>query len=85
MVATPHVDLPRLLPTDLISAGFHSPCRSAPDLSLYLSLAILTGWQHTYLANASLAATLLLPTDAAVRAFLQQQASLAGPACGAGM
>ena len=66
---------------DLISAGFHSPCRSAPDLSLYLSLAILTGWQHTYLSNASLAATLLLPTDAAVRAFLQQQASLAGHAC----
>ncbi|PRW32690.1 General transcription factor 3C polypeptide 5 [Chlorella sorokiniana] len=47
--------------------------RSAPDLSLYLSLAVLTGWQHTYLANASLAATLLLPSDTAVRAFLQQQ------------
>lgn len=52
-----------------------SSCRSAPDLSLYLSLAVLTGWQHTYLANASLAATLLLPSDTAVRAFLQQQAS----------
>ena len=52
-----------------------SSCRSAPDLSLYLSLAVLTGWQHTFLGNASLAATLLLPSDAAVRAFLQQQAS----------
>ena len=64
------------LPSQLVHARPIFPHRSAPDLSLYLSLAVLTGWQHAYLANASLAATLLLPSDTAVRAFLQQQASI---------
>lgn len=98
-------------------------CSGAPDLTLYLSMAILTGWQvrrehpliaalpmqagfvpcpaeppalrhcspplpigistvgsqplmlpqNQHLANASLAATLLLPSDDAWRAFLAEQ------------
>ena len=66
-----------------LSPGLAPPRRSAPDLSLYLSLAVLTGWQHAFLSNASLAATLLLPTDDALRAFLQQQAGGGGGACSA--
>ena len=37
-------------------------------------MAYLTGWQTDFLGNASLAATLLMPSDAAVRAFLLAQA-----------
>ncbi|KAI3423986.1 hypothetical protein D9Q98_009819 [Chlorella vulgaris] len=47
--------------------------RGAPDLTLFLALASLSGWQQQRLADPQLAATLLLPTDDAIRAFLAQQ------------
>ncbi|PSC67383.1 hypothetical protein C2E20_8949 [Micractinium conductrix] len=47
--------------------------RGAPDLTLYLSLAVLTGYHEASLSSPDLAVTLLLPTDAAFRAFLQEQ------------
>ncbi|KAL4855756.1 Embryogenesis-associated protein B8 [Chlorella vulgaris] len=47
--------------------------RGAPDLTLFLALASLTGWQQQRLADPQLAATLLLPTDDAIWAFLAQQ------------
>ncbi|KAL4421230.1 hypothetical protein ABPG75_010521 [Micractinium tetrahymenae] len=47
--------------------------RGAPDLTLYLSLAVLTGFLQRQLSDPGLSATLLLPSDAALRAFLQQQ------------
>lgn len=49
------------------------PLSGAPDLALFLALASLTGWQQQRLADPQLAATLLLPTDDAIRAFLAQQ------------
>lgn len=56
------------------------PRSGAPDLTLFLSLAVLTGWQAAHLANSSLAATLLVPNDDAIRAFLQDQAGVGGTA-----
>ena len=48
-------------------------CRGAPDLTLYLSLSVLTGWHQARLADPALAVTLLLPDDNAIRQHLEQQ------------
>jgi hypothetical protein len=48
--------------------------RGAPDLALFLALAALTGWQQQRLTDPRLAATLLLPNNDAIQAFLLEQA-----------
>eukprot|EP00887_Chlorella_sp_A99_P000535 scaffold17.g535.t1 len=47
--------------------------RSGQDTAFFLSLGLLTGWVQRNLSSPDLAGTLLLPTDAALSAFLADQ------------